>query len=265
MKNLFKFYLNSSIHVSLAVLSLAIMTYYLFDFPINLSVIGFAFFSSVTGYNCVKYGKLFIKKNISQGLKAIRTFSLASAVVALGLFFALRFSAQLLVLIAGMLTLLYAFSFFGAKNLRNLSGIKIYIVALCWVLITLFLPVLQAENQMNSDVWIKSFQRFLLILILILIFEIIDLKEDNPNLKTLPQTLGVRKTKIVGVLLLTVFFALDFFLSNYEHSQLFINGVLVVVTTLFTLFATENRPKYYTIFWVESIPMLWFLLTVLFR
>lgn len=265
MKNFFNFYINSSIHVSLAVLSLTAMTYNLFNLPVDNKIMLFTFFSSVVGYNSVKYGRLLVKKGVSQGLKVIRVLSIIAAIAAFGLFFTFGFSAQILILLTGVLTLLYGFSLFGGKNLRNLKGIKIYIVALCWVLATLLLPLFQTDFQINTDVWIKSIQRFLLIIILILIFEIIDLKEDDPNLRTMPQTIGIRKTKILGIILLFVFFGLEFLLSDYRNSQLFINGVLALVTVLFTLFATQNRSKYYTTFWVESIPVLWFLLTVLFR
>lgn len=265
MKKLFRLYIHSSVHVSIAVLSLTAMTYYLFNLPVDNKIMFFAFFSSVVGYNCAKYGEFLLKKDISKELNIIRVLSIVSAIIAFRLFLALRFSAQVLVLCTGVLTLLYGFSLFGGKNLRNLKGIKIYIVALCWVLITLFLPLFQSEFQINTDVWVKSVQRFLLVIILILIFEIIDLKEDEPSLKTLPQIIGVIKTKILGILLLIVFFGLEFLLSNYRISQLFINGILALTTILFTLFATENKSKYYTTFWVESIPILWFLLTVLFR
>src|SRR5690606_41349203 len=63
-----------------------------------------------------------------------------------------------------LLTLFYVFPLF---NFRSLSGVKIYIVALCWVIFTLLLPVFQAGFEVNSDVFLKCMQRFLLVIILI--------------------------------------------------------------------------------------------------
>ena len=42
-------------------------------------------------------------------------------------------------------------------------------------------------------------------------FEIIDLSNDDPHLKTVPQQIGVKRTKIVGLLLLLPFYLLEFF------------------------------------------------------
>lgn len=265
VKRIFSFYIHSSLHVSLAILSLTMMTYKLFDLSVDYNVVAFAFLSSVVGYNYTKYGKLLLKKRTSPELKAIQITTFACVIFTFWFFLKLQYAAQLLVLITGVFTLFYALSFFGHSNLRNLSGIKIYIVALCWVLTTLLLPLFQADFPVNSDVLVKGTQRFLLVIILILIFEIIDLKEDDPDLKTVPQTIGVKNTKILGISLLVLFFLLEFLLTNSRPSQFLINGVLAIVTILFTLFASRKRSKYYTGFWVESIPILWFLLVTAFR
>lgn len=241
------------------------MTYVLFDLPVDYKVLIFVFFSSVVGYNYTKYDVLLLKKRVSSELKVIQTLTYTSTVFTLFTFLNLQTDAQILVLITGLLTILYAVSFFGHRSLRNSSGIKIYIVALCWVLTTLLLPLFQADFPINSDVLIKSIQRFLLVIILILIFEIIDLKEDDPNLKTVPQTIGIKRTKMLGISLLLLFFLMEFLLANYKISQLVINGVLAIITILFTVFASDKKSKYYTGFWVESIPILWFLLVAVFR
>src|SRR5690554_3392986 len=188
------FYIRSSLHVSLAVLSLTMMTYLLFDVKVDYDVLAFAFFSSIVGYNYTKYGKLLLKKGVSFELKVIQGLTFVAIFCTSWVFLSLQSAGQLLILITGILTVCYAVSFFGHRSLRNSSGIKIYVVALCWVLTTLLLPLLQADFPINSDVLVKSIQRFLLVIILILIFEIIDLKEDDPNLKTVPQTMGVKKT-----------------------------------------------------------------------
>src|SRR5690606_33348966 len=109
--------------------------------------------------------------------------------------------------------------------------------------------------SISTDVMLKFCQRFLLVLILILIFEIIDLIEDDPMLRTVPQIIGVKMTKWLNIFLLIPFYCLEFFKSTVDSKQLMINIVLVVATALFTVFATPERNKYYTLFWVESIPV----------
>jgi hypothetical protein len=41
-------------------------------------------------------------------------------------------------------------------------------------------------------------------------FEILDLTTDDPHLQTVPQRIGVKKTKIVGLSLLLPFYFLSF-------------------------------------------------------
>ena len=141
---------------------------------------------------------------------------------------------------------------------------KIYIVALCWVGVTLALPVLNAAISITSDFYLKCIQRFILIFVLVLIFEIIDLANDDPHLKTVPQQIGVKRTKILGILLMIPFYFLEFLKSNLDEKQLIVNLILVALISLFLLFANEKRSKYYTSFWVESVPIIWWLLLVSF-
>ena len=115
-------------------------------------------------------------------------------------------------------------------------------------------------------------QRFALIFVLILIFEIIDLSNDDPHLKTVPQQMGVKRTKILGYILLIIFCVLELFNSNvngnlnfqFFSQQLLLIFAIAILVALFLAFANEKRSKYYTSFWVESIPIVWWLLLLLF-
>ena len=92
------------------------------------------------------------------------------------------------------------------------------------------------------------------------IFEIKDLKNDDPHLKTVPQQIGVKNTKTLGFILLVIFSGLGFFNRNFQFVELQLNFLIAIVIGVFLFFTTENRSKYYTDFWVESIPIFWFLL-----
>jgi hypothetical protein len=84
--------------------------------------------------------------------------------------------------------------------------------------------------------------------------QILDLTTDDPHLQTVPQQIGVKKTKIVGILLLIPFFFLEFFKNNFiQELNRQCNSSSCAVFVL--AFANENRSKYYSSFWVESIPI----------
>jgi len=266
IQRLFDFYLKSSIHVALSVYALVRMTQYMFVISYDENIAYFAFFGTIVGYNFVKYDALArAKKSMMRNeLKMIALLSFISFMAVGYYFFQLERITQVIAVFVLLLTLLYTLPFFpNRKNARNWAGVKIYIVALCWVGVTLMLPLVNAHHDLDSDFFIKCIQRFILVFNLILVFEIIDLNTDDPHLKTVPQQIGVKRTKYLGLLLLIPFYFLEFLKNNFVEKQLLVNLILVVMLAAFLLFSNENRSKYYSSFWVESIPILWWLMVVL--
>lgn len=263
LKQIFEIYIYGSVHVAASVLSLVLMTNHMFGLAFSLPMAVFAFCGALFGYNFTKYESLYrLKKPRGKKMGAILVLSLIALAAAGVSFFMLDWSAQLTAFVFLGLTVLYTVPFPNYKNLRNWSGIKIYIVALCWAGVTLLMPLQNAGVEAYWDVYIKFIQRFLLVIILILVFEIIDLDEDDPHLKTLPQVFGVRHTQIFNILLLILFYVLEFLKNRVDFKQLMVNVVLVVAVTLFTLFAHPKRPKQYTLLWVESIPIFWLIMVI---
>ncbi len=270
LKQILNFYINSSIHVALSCFSLVKITYLMLNISADNSIAYFAFFGTIVGYNFVKFDALARanKNKMRIQLKAIAAFSFASLLIGVYFYFKLQHSTKIIAAFFLILTILYTLPFFpNTKNARNWAGLKIYIVAICWVGVTVVLPILNSEISFQNSFYIIAFQRFLLIFTLILIFEIIDLKTDDPHLKTVPQQIGVKRTKILGFVLLTAFCGLGFFNSNFNFQllELQLNFVIAIIIALFLYFANENRSKYYTSFWVESIPFFWLFLILIFE
>lgn len=270
-KQILNFYINSSIHVGLSCYALVRMTQYMFHIPSDESVANFAFFGTIMGYNFVKYDALTRthKLELRKELKLIILFSFCSFLLVGYYFFQLQIIVQVISVAFLGILLLYTLPFFpNKKNARNWAGVKIYIVALCWVGVTIILPLLNENVSVGSDFYFKCVQRFILIFVLVLVFEIIDLKNDDPHLQTVPQQIGVKYTKILGYVLLIIFCGLEFLNSHINGNfqsvplQLVLIFVVAIVVALFLAFANENRSKYYTSFWVESIPIFWWLFLI---
>lgn len=267
LKKILDIYINGSIHVAFAVYALVRMTFHFFHINFDAPMAYFAFFGTIVGYNFVKYDALARAKKLkmSSQLKIIVAISVISFIMAGYCFFQLEAKTKYVAIGFLALTMLYTLPFFPKiGNARNWAGVKIYIVAFCWAGITLFLPIINAGLPLSEDVWLKFSQRFLLVIILILIFEIIDLKNDDLSLQTVPQRLGVQKTKNLNLILLLPFYGLEFFKSDFQVQQLWINLILVTVLAFFTLFASPKRSDYYTSFWVESIPVFWWITVLVF-
>lgn len=272
IKQLFDFYLNSSIHVALAVYSLSWITLREFNILYDENILFFIFFATITGYNFVKYFGIakFHHRSLTDALKAIQVFSLICFVLLCYYTFQLPLITLGYIAIFGLVTFLYAIPFIpenfyldNQQNLRAISGLKVYIIALVWAGVTVFLPLINNDFDWNVDVYITAFQRFVFVIVLMLPFEIRDLKYDSIKLATIPQRIGVKLTKIIGSLLLLFFFFVEFFKDFSTYLNNIGNLILVCLTLFFLIFANKKRNRYYSSFWVESIPIIW-LLIILF-
>lgn len=266
-RRIIDFYINSSIHVALSASALVCITQYMFRISNDCGIVYFTFFGTIVGYNFVKYDALARVQKLQIGwqLKGIIALSFLSLIASGLLFLKLQLKTQLYAVVFLVITLLYTLSFFpNKKNARNWAGVKIYIVALCWVGVTVALPVINAGIDITANFYLKCIQRFILVFVLILIFEIIDLAHDDPHLQTVPQQIGVGKTKKLGYILLAVFCALELFNSNFNYNtEHLIFAIISVIVALFLAFVNEKCPKYYTSFWAESVPVLWWLMLFL--
>ena len=270
LKQLLDFYINSSIHVALSCFALVNITNLMLNSINDNSVAWFGFFGTIVGYNFVKFDALARanKNKMRSQLKAITAFSFAALLLVIFYFLKLQYTTKISATVFLVLTILYTLPFFpNTKNARNWAGLKIYIVAICWVGVTVMLPILNSDISFQDSFYIIALQRFFLIFPLILIFEIIDLKTDDPHLKTVPQQIGVKKTKELGFVLLIIFCGLGLFNGNingdFQVLDLLLNFVIAIVIAIFLYFSNETRSKYYTSFWVECVPILWWLLLLL--
>lgn len=267
LKQIFDFYIDASIHVALAVLALLDVTDLLLDIPVDNYLNSFVFFGTISAYNFVKYGVEAEKYILvaTRYHKNIQFFSVIALVIALYSMFFL--SKETLLFLVGMaaLTGLYAIPVLPrTKNLRNLGGLKIFIVALVWAGTTVVLPAIAISKIILWDIIIETIQRFLIVLILLVPFEIRDLVYDAPELKTLPQRFGVANTKIFGAFAVVIFYGLTFFKDTLSHLDIIAKGVLFLILGSCMLITKRNQEKYYASFWVESIPIFWWGLVSLF-
>jgi hypothetical protein len=273
LKPLFDFYINSSIHVALAVLAMTYVTLLELNLPTDWSLLLFIFFSSITGYNFVKYFGLakFHHRHLATWLKVIQVFSLACFLLMLWFALQLRLQTLLFIAVFAIVTFLYAIPFLPShlfmdqqKNLRNIGGLKVYVIALVWAGVTVLLPVLNNNLGFSLDVWIMAGQRFMVVMLLMLPFEIRDLQYDSLKLATIPQKIGVKNTKIMGLLMGILFLMLEFLKDEYSYKLILMTMAVTLTILLFIAFSNKNRSDYYSSFWVESVPILWLVLHLIF-
>ena len=237
--------------MAVAVFSLVQITKIALNIKIDYTLDAFVFFGTIFGYNFMRYSSL--KANLIQSRfgKWIVIVSFISLLSMLYFFILMQSKLQLEFLKIGFLVLMYPF-------LRKYFFLKMFIVSFCITYITVYIPIF-SKNIDLVDCWILIIRRFLIVVCLLIPSEIVDIKSDSKSLFTLPQKIGIIRTKILGYFLLFGFLLLEFF-----GLSLIANTSIGIIIAIFIFFSNENRPKAYTNFWVESIPIFWwFLMLVL--
>jgi hypothetical protein len=261
------FYINSSIHVSFAVVALVGVTAVTLDIKQDLNLLFFVFFATITGYNFIKYSRLakWHHLSLTESLRGIQVFSFFCFLSLLYFTFHITLEVIIGCAVMAVLTVLYALPVFsGKRSLRALPGIKIYTIGVVWAGTTVLLPVLQEDAAVNWDVWILLVQRFLFVLVITLPFDIRDMQYDDAAIVTIPARMGVKKTKMLGVLFLIILVLLEALKDKITFLTLLPTLVISIFSGVLLVLASKKQSKYYASLIVESIPLLWFLLTLIF-
>ena len=275
LKKILDFYIFSNIHVALAGFSLTKITLYKFGIYDNLVPI-FVGLSIVISYNFIRFLEIKIdrlnwfKSWFFEHKYYLLLLSVLSAFLLGYITFFSSFNLNSIVILFpfAFMTVFYVVPLFKSKkdeiSFRNFPSIKIVSIAIAWAGVTVFFPLYEANFDFNFDVYNEFLQRFLILVAITLPFDIRDVTIDPKTLRTIPQVLGVQKSKIVGYGLLLIAVLLEFLKENFSISEMYVLVIVSVVIALFLRFLSPKKTRYYTSFWVEAIPIVWLVLIVLF-
>lgn len=253
LKKILDFYIQSSLHVALAISSLVGVTANYLNLNNIKNEFLLVFFGTVLGYNFLKYFELFFKGKIkikeNSSLIGLTLFCLIASIFC---FIQLSFLAQLIII--GIFGLVSVYPY-----IRKLGWLKTIWVAFCVTELTVHLPSITHQIEWENFT-LLYIQRFFIVIALLIPFEIYDSKFDDVQLQTLPHRFGIAKTKIIGYFMIVLFLGLQYF----DDSNFIINTVIGIITFLAIFFTNENRNSYFTSFWVESIPILWLFFDIIY-
>ena len=266
LRRLFNFYLDASVHVALASFALIQVTAISFSISVPTELGWFLFFASIVCYNGMKYG-VEAKKYIlvtNQHQRHIQIFSALALCAAIYFGYFLSTKLYTAIAVLALFTVLYAIPVLPhAKSLRSLGGLKIFVVALVWAGATVVLPLMAARISFTSEVCWHTLQRFLWVLAWLIPFEIRDLRFDDPGLRTLPQRYGLSGAKNIGFGILVLNYLIYSVMQSVEIETLIISALLSLVTGVFIQYSQAKQSIYFASFWVESLPILWWVLLML--
>lgn len=193
-------------------------------------------------------------------------------------------------IIAGVIALSYALPVIPArprwKRLRDLPGLKVILVALVWGVVTVVWPYTSISwrdiciTGMTEvqDMYIQYKDQavlFFLIIVTLYIyaitipFDIRDYLIDGAKVRSLPVVLGIRRARIVAMLVLIPVVGIctaGFFFLHYLKAEFLMIALVCLPTAIVIGLATPRRHEYYYSLLTDGLLLvLWFAVWLAFR
>tara|TARA_Y100000782_G_C10188960_1_gene269018 strand:- start:2582 stop:3433 length:852 start_codon:yes stop_codon:yes gene_type:complete len=246
---LLKFFTYSNLYVSVVIAALLLQTYWLTDVEIDPELAGFVIASTIFLYplhriiGAFRIDEFHRNERMKMVLKNqffMWLIIFVGAVFSVYFFFHLSSHLQMYIIPFGLISVGYTVPFLnrGKKlvRLRDLPGIKIYLIAITVAFVTVLLPLVDSSVSIEERA-ILTLARIVEVIAVTIPFDIRDFDQDRrAQLKTLPLLLGWEKAKSLALVLLTFFSVLNFGLyfffdtfSLYTFIALFISDQYAAV------------------------------------
>lgn len=273
------FLIFSNIFIAICAVAQALVTYHLLGIQPNIIVLSFLFFSTLCIYN---FSILIQKPAIHKRspFRRIRwvywhyrfcvSATIVSAISLIPIFFLLSLSTKLLLVFLGLVSIGYSLPLFSVNDkkfgLRNIPGLKLFLIALVWAVSCVTFPILEINEEhlyhINfQDVFILTAKRFLFIAAITVPFDIRDLFQDKINeLKTIPTVLGEKGAYIFCQILLLLYLVL-LFVFNKGIDINFIALTITIVLAGWLIFKSNwKKNEYYYFFYLDGTMALQYVL-----
>lgn len=276
------FLLFSNFFIAICAVAQGLVTYHLLKAKPSEHVLAFLFFSTLLIYNLAV---LLSKPKAPQNspFKRVRwifahhrftistTLISALCLIPLGLLY-LSFESKLLMVFVGLLSVAYNIPFLSLNQkkigLRNIPGIKLFLIAFVWASSCVLLPIVELESLHQiqvplSETVLLVAKRFLFICAITVPFDIRDLFQDKLyELKTIPVILGEKKAWMFCQALLAIYVLLLVLFTKNINLDV-IGLTLTVLLTGWLIFKSNfKRNEYYYFFYLDGTMLLQYLILV---
>ncbi len=270
--------------MSFCAVAQALVTYHLINAPLNIIILALLFTSTLGIYNfCIlitqpkelqKSPYLRIRWFFAH-YRLMVTFTLISVLSLIPLFFLISMPSRLLLIFSGIISVCYALPIFTLGNqkfgLRNIPGLKPFLITVVWVLSTVLLPILEAKELhlttvSMQDATLLFAKRFLFVFALTVPFDIRDLFEDNKlGVKTIPVIIGEKKAYLFCSALLLGYVIMLFLYRNNGFNTDFFALTLTAALTGWLIFKSKwEKNEYYYFFYMDGVLILQYVFLILF-
>jgi len=288
MKQNFRKFLDcllfSNIFIALGAVAQGLVTYHLLDIRPVPSILAFLFFATLTIYNF----SILIEKPKDPRKSSYRrvrwifshyrlniSITIIAVLSLIPLFFLLSFSSKILVIFLGLIAFGYSLPLFsiGDKRfgLRNIPGLKLFIIALVWSVSTVTLPILEINESHLfdidfNDLVLLTAKRFLFVAAITIPFDIRDLFQDKRyELKTIPTLLGEKKAYLFCQFLLLCYLILLIVFNSGLNADFLALTLTIILAGWLIFKSTWEKNEYYYFFYLDGTLILQFVMLSVFE
>lgn len=277
------FLLFSNLFIAICAVAQGLVTYHLLNAKPDRYILAIIFFGTLGVYN---FSMLLSKPKAPEKSPYVRvrwifshhrliisiTLISVLCLIPLGLLF-LSIEAKLLMIFTAALALGYNIPFLTLNNqkigLRNIPGIKLFLIALIWSVSCVLLPIIELEhnyqiNISSAETLLLVAKRFLFIAAITIPFDIRDLFQDKLYaLKTIPVILGEKKAYLFCQFLLVGYLVLLLLFSQTINADIIALTLTLFLTGWLILKSNIKKNEYYYFFYLDGTMLLQYLILVL--
>ena len=278
------FLLFSNIFIAFCAVAQGLVTYYLLKLPPNKPVLAFLFFSTLLVYNLSMLLSKPAQPQTSPFKRVRWIFSHHRLIISITLIAGLcilpiallylSYPSKLLMAFVGSIAIAYNFPFLtiNQKNigLRNLPGIKLFLIAFVWSVSCVLLPIVELENKLGISISLGETlllvaKRFLFICAITIPFDIRDLFQDKLyELKTIPVIWGEKKAWMFCQALLAAYLILLILFTKTINSDVIGIALTIFITGWLIFKSNLKKNEYYYFFFLDGTMILqWVILLAL--
>lgn len=271
--------LFSNIFIALCAVAQGLVTYQLLNAKPEQHVLGLLFCSTLALYNF----SIFLSKParpekspfrrvrwIFSHYRLMITLTMIAVFSILPLIYFLNTSSKILLISLALVSIAYSLPIFTIHNkhfgLRNIPGVKLFLIAAVWSLSCVLLPILELESSIEASVTMNDSilliaKRFLFIAAITVPFDIRDLFQDKTNeLKTIPVILGERTALLICQALLGIYLVLLFLFTKSIDGN-FIGLMLTIILSGWLIFKSKwQKNEYYYFLYLDGTMIVQFLI-----
>ncbi|MET3503472.1 4-hydroxybenzoate polyprenyltransferase [Mucilaginibacter rubeus] len=285
LQSVLDFLLFSNIFMSLCAVAQALLTFHLIESKPVFPVLGLLFTSTLGIYNfCILITRP--TKPQRSPYKRVRwffahyrlmvTFTIVSLLSLIPLFFIITTESKILLIFLSVLSFGYGLPLFSVGDhkfgLRNIPGLKPFLITLVWTMSCVLFPVLESMHNHLTDISMRDTtiliaKRFLFIGALTIPFDIRDLFDDRKvGLKTIPVVWGEKNAYLFCQVLLTGYIVLMFLFRQNGFSLDFFALTFTMFLTGWLIFRSAwEKNEYYYFFYMDGVLILQYVIVVVFN